>query len=77
MEPKAYVMTQAHRGCFDLLPSKVVARVPDGAIQACSWAEAPNGAVQEALFVRYGLMAAAEVRIKLCKAFAIYDAYTW
>ena len=54
---------QAHRGCFDLLPSRVVARVPDGAMEACPWAEQPNGTVQEALFIRYALIAAAEVRI--------------
>ena len=59
-------MAQAHHGCFDLLPSKVVARVPDGAIDACPWAEQPSGAVQEALFVRYGLIAAAEVRRSAC-----------
>ena len=55
--------TQAHRACFDVLPSKVVARVPEGAIEACPWAEQPSGTVQEALFVRYALIAAAEVRI--------------
>ena len=37
--------------------------MPDGAIEACPWAEQPNGSVQEALFVRYALIAAAEVRV--------------
>ena len=53
---------QAHRSAYDMLPSKVVARVPDGAIEACPWAEQPSGTVQEALFVNYALAAAAEVR---------------
>lgn len=55
------LLAQVHRSSYDLLPSKVVARVPDGAIEACPWAEQPSGTVQEALFVRYALIAAAEV----------------
>ena len=55
---------QSHRECYQQLPSKVVARIPDGALDACAWApQATEDAMYQAPFIRFALTAAAEVRL--------------